>query len=167
MQSCVILNGDYSYLNTVSWQKAIKLLVKGKASVLKYSEVVIKSAENFVMRVPIVMKLIKLIRTIYRTRVPFSKKNVMIRDDYVCQYCGTSTGLTIDHVIPVSRGGKSEFENCVTACKNCNNTKSNKLPSECHMYLKKKPISPTISEFTRIKAMKAGVYDILRDLGVY
>ena len=119
MQGCVILNGDYSYLNTVSWQKAIKLIVKGKATVLKYSEIVVKTAENVAMKIPAVMKLIKIIRTIYRTKVPFSKKNVMIRDGFTCQYCGVQKELTIDHVTPVSRGGKSAFENCVTACKHC------------------------------------------------
>lgn len=167
MQGCVILNGDYSYLNTVNWQKAIKLLVKGKATVVKYSGEVIKTAENIIMQIPAVMKLIKIIRTIYKTHVPFSKKNVMIRDRYTCQYCGAKTDLSIDHVVPVSRGGKSAFENCITACKQCNNKKSDKLPSEVHMYPKKMPIAPTISEFTRIKAVKAGVYDLLKDLGVY
>ena len=167
MQNCVILNGDYSYLNTVSWQKAIKLMVKGKVTVIKYTEIVVKTAEKVIVKIPAVMKLIKIIRTIYRTKVPFSKKNVMVRDGFVCQYCGSLKELTIDHVTPVSRGGKSIFENCVTACKDCNNKKSDKLPSEMRMYLKKQPISPTISEFTRIKAVKAGVYDLLKDLGVY
>lgn len=142
-------------------------MVKGKATVLKYSEIVVNTAEKVVMKIPAVMKLIKIIRTIYRTKVPFSKKNVMIRDGFICQYCGKQKELTIDHVVPVSRGGKSTFENCVTACKDCNNIKSDKLPSEARMYLKKKPTAPTISEFTRIKAVKAGVYDILKDLGVY
>ena len=140
MQNCVILNGDYSYLNTVSWQKAIKLIVKGKATVIKYTEVVVKTAEHVIVKIPAVMKLMKIIRTIYRTKVPFSKKNVMVRDGFTCQYCGALKALTIDHVIPVSRGGKSTFENCVTACKDCNNKKSNKLPSEIFMYLKKQPI---------------------------
>jgi 5-methylcytosine-specific restriction endonuclease McrA len=167
MQGCVILNGDYTYLNTVSWQKAIKLLYKGKATVLKYANITVKTAEHVVMNIPAVMKLIKIIRTIYRSRVPFSKKNVMIRDEFRCVYCGKEKGLTIDHVIPLSRGGKSSFENCVTACKDCNSKKGNKLPSEAKMYMKKKPIAPTISEFTRIKAVKAGIYDLLKDLGVY
>ena len=167
MQNCVILNGDYSYLNTVSLQKAIKLMVKGKVTVIKYTEMVVNTAEKVIVKIPAVMKLIKIIRTIYRTKVPFSKKNVMIRDGFICQYCGSSKELTIDHVTPVSRGGKSTFENCVTACKDCNNRKSDKLPSELRMYLKKSPIAPTISEFTRIKAVKAGVYDLLKDLGVY
>lgn len=167
MQSCVILNGDYSYLNTVSWQKAIKLIVKGKVTVIKYTEMVVKTAEHMIVKIPAVMKLMKIIRTIYRTKVPFSKKNVMVRDNFICQYCGSLKTLTIDHVTPVSRGGKSTFENCVTACKDCNNKKSDKLPSEIHMYLKKQPTCPTIAEFTRIKAVKSGMYDILKDLGVY
>lgn len=168
MQSgCVILNGDYSYLNTVSWQKAMKLLYKGKASVLKYTDVVVRTAEKVVMKVPAVMKLIKIVRTIYRTRVPFSKKNIMIRDGFKCQYCGSNRNLTIDHVIPVSRGGKTSFENCVSACQDCNSKKGNKLPSEAHVYLKKKPFAPTISEFTRIKAEKAGIFELLQELGVY
>lgn len=164
----IILNGDYSYLNSVSWQKAIRLLVKGKASVIKYTEISIRTAENAVMKIPAVMKLMKIIRTIYRTRVPFSKKNIMIRDSFTCQYCNTiKEKLTIDHIIPVSKGGKSSFENCVAACKNCNSKKGSKLPSEARMYLKKKPTSPTISEFTRIRATKAGIFDLLKDLGVY
>ena len=167
MQNCVILNGDYSYLNTVSWQKAMKLIVKGKVTVVKYTESVIRTAENVIIKIPAVMKLMKLIRTIYRTKVPFSKKNVMVRDGFICQYCGSNKQLTIDHVRPRCRGGKSTFENCVAACKNCNNKKSNKLPSEARMFLKRLPVCPTIAEFTRIKAVKSGVYDLLKDLGVY
>ena len=167
MQGCVILNGDYSYLNTVSWQKAMKLLCKGKATVIKYTDAVVNTAENVVMKIPAVMKLIKIIRTIYRTKVPFSKKNVMIRDDFTCQYCGATKGLTIDHVMPVSKRGKTAFENCVAACKTCNGRKGDKRPSEVNMYLRKQPIAPTISEFTRLKAVKAGIFDLLKELGVY
>jgi len=169
MQSgCVVLNGDYTYLNTVNWQKAMKLLVKGKATVLKYAESSVTTAEQAIMKIPAVMKLIKIIRTIYRTKVPFSKKNIMIRDDFTCQYCGTHKNrLTIDHVIPSSKGGKSSFENCIAACQDCNNKKGDKLPSEARMYLKSQPISPTISEFTRLKAAKAGIFDLLKELGVY
>jgi len=166
VQNVVILNLDYSYLNTVNWQKALKLLVKGKATVLKYTEEVVNTAEK-IIKIPAVLKLIKLVRTIYRTRVPFSKKNVLIRDNYKCQYCGSPNSLTIDHVIPVSKGGASSFENCVAACKKCNGKKGNKLPSEINMFIKRKPTAPTISEFTRLKAMKAGIFELLKDLGIY
>ena len=163
----VILNGDYSYLNTVGWEKAMKMLGKGKTQVLKYSDKVVRTAENVVMKIPAVMKLLYIIRAIYRTKVPFSKKNIMIRDNFTCQYCGRIIGLTIDHVLPSSRGGKTTFENCVAACNKCNGRKGNKLPSEIHMYLKKQPVAPTISEFTRLKAVKAGIFDLLKELGVY
>jgi len=167
MERVIVLNGDYSYLNTVSWQKAIKLIFKDKAIVLKYMDKAVKTAENVIMKIPAVLKLIKIIRTIYRSRVPFSKKNVMIRDKYKCQYCGKTGGLTIDHVIPVSRGGKSNFDNCVAACKKCNSKKGNKLPSEANMFLTKQPTSPTISEFIRMRAEKAGISDLLKEFGVY
>ncbi len=117
--SCVVLNGDYSYLNTISWQKALKLMCKGKTTVLKYADIAVKTAEAVVVKIPVVMKLMKIIRTIYRTKVPYSKKNIMVRDGFICQYCGSTKALTIDHVIPVSKGGKTDFENCVTACKDC------------------------------------------------
>jgi 5-methylcytosine-specific restriction endonuclease McrA len=169
MQGCIVLNGDYTYLNTVSWQKAIKLMCKGKATVLKHSTTVIKNFEKTIeIIVPAVLKLIKIIRTIYRTRVPFSKRNVLTRDGFKCVYCGkTGKRLTIDHVVPVSKGGKSTFENCVAACPDCNHKKGNKLPSEAHMFMKKRPTAPTISEFVRMKAEKAGIFDLLKELGVY
>ena len=164
----IILNLDYSYLNSISWEKSLKLLYKGKATVLKYTDRIIRTAENKLVKIPAVIKLLKIIRTIYRTKVPFSKKNIMIRDDFICQYCGTHKNkLTIDHVIPVSKGGKSSFENCVAACQDCNNKKGSKLPSEACMYLKKQPFAPTISEFTRLKAVKSGIFDLLKELGVY
>lgn len=166
MNGCVILNMDYSFLNIVSWEKAIKLAEKGKATVVKYSDRVFRTVDK-VIKIPAVMKLIKLIRTIYRTKVVFSKKNVISRDRYTCQYCGSHEHLTIDHVVPVSKGGKSTFENCVAACQECNAKKGNKLPREIGMFPKKQPVAPTISEFTRIKAEKSGVFDILKELGVY
>jgi 5-methylcytosine-specific restriction endonuclease McrA len=167
MQGCLILNGDYTYLTIISWKKAIKLVYKGKATVLKYSEHVVKTAENVIMKIPAVAKLVHIIRTIYRTKVPFSKKNVMTRDNFICQYCGSAEELTVDHVVPLAKGGKTEFENCVTACKICNSKKGHKLPSEAGVYPKRRPTAPTISEFVRIRAQKAGVLDLLRELGVY
>lgn len=166
MNGCVILNMDYSFLNIVSWEKAIKLAEKGKATVVKYSDRVFRTVDK-VIKIPAVMKLIKLIRTIYRTKVVFSKKNVISRDRHTCQYCGSHDKLTIDHVVPVSKGGKSTFENCVAACQECNSKKGNKLPREIGMFPKKQPVAPTISEFTRVKAEKSGVFDILKELGVY
>jgi 5-methylcytosine-specific restriction endonuclease McrA len=166
MQGTVILNANYEYLNTISWQKAIKLIVKGKATVLKYTDRVVRAGKQ-IIQIPAVMQLIKLVRAIFRTHVPFSKRNVMVRDGFTCQYCGSIEELTIDHVLPISRGGKSTFENCVTACKPCNSRKTNKLPNETGFHLKKKPTCPTISEFIRFRSEKLGIISLLKELGVY
>ncbi len=157
----ILLNSDYTFLNTLSWKRAMTLLVKGKVEVLKYGERVI----NGVLRIPAVLRLIKLIRTIYKTKVPFSKKNVMVRDGFACAYCGTSgRRLTIDHVVPKARGGISTFENCVTACKPCNNKKSDKLCREAKMFPKTKLIAPTISEFLRMRMETLGIKDVIKEI---
>ena len=166
--SCIVLNADYTFLNVVNWKRAICLVVKGKAEALKYSDRIIRNAERTsVIRVPAVLKLVKLIRHLYRNRVPFSKKNIFVRDDHTCVYCGEKEGLTIDHIIPVSRGGKSTFENCVAACRSCNHKKGSKTPSEANMFMKKRPYAPTISEFIRLRMNKLGITDLLNDLGVF
>lgn len=170
MERVVVLNSDYSFLNVVSWQKAIKMIVKKKVEVIKQSLKKVRNGDKTIeMLIPKVLRLIKMVRTIYRTRVPFSKKNVLVRDKYSCKYCGTKEGrLTIDHVIPKSQGGKSSFENCVTSCKPCNNTKDDRTPSQAKMFfVGKPPWNPTIMEFLNIKMEALGVDELLRELGVY
>ena len=168
MTHCILLNADYTYLNVVDWKRAMCLLAKEKVKVLKHSERIIRTGEGVVKKIPAVLRLIKLIRTLYRTRVPFSKRNVLIRDGFKCAYCRKGIKLlTIDHIIPKSRGGLTTFENCVSACKPCNNKKSNRTPSEARMFLKVKAYQPTISEFLRMKVRKLGINDVLRSLGIY
>jgi len=169
MEKVILLNSDYSFLNVVSWKRAVRLMVKGKAEVVEASNKIIRNAERTIeLLIPKVLRLVKLVRSIYKTKVPFSKKNVMVRDNFTCAYCGkTEQRLTIDHIIPKSKGGKSTFENCVASCKPCNNRKNNRTPSEANMFLKKKPFQPTIMEFFIIKMKRLGVYEVLKDLGLY
>ena len=169
MSSVLLLNANYSYLGNISWQKAICLMVKGKVEVLKYSETLVRNFDrSVVMKIPIVVKLIKIIRTLYRTKVPFSKRNVLVRDGFKCTYCGVkSKKLTIDHVIPRSKGGKSSFENCVASCKSCNTKKGSRLPKEAKMFPKVKATQPTISEFLQLKVKSLGINNILKELGIF
>jgi len=167
MNRTIVLNGDYTFLNTISWRRAIALLMKGKAETLKYSDRVIHTYNGDEIKIPLVMRLIKVIRMIYKNRVPYTKKNVVVRDSYSCMYCGSHDDLTIDHVIPESRGGKTNFENCVTACFACNNKKNNRTPREAGMFLRKMPHAPTISEFFRMKMKNLGLDKFLKELGVY
>ena len=168
MSQCIVLNADYSFLNVVNWKRAMCLLVKDKVKVLRYSARTIHTGEGHAVQVPLVIRLIKLIRTVYRARVPFSKRNVLIRDGFKCAYCRTEDRrLTIDHLIPRSRGGKTDFDNCVAACKECNNKKGNQTPSESGMYPRSKAYQPTISEFLRRKVKLLGIDDILEQLSVF
>lgn len=168
MPRTVILNGDYTFLNLVDWKRAVRLMVKQKAEVLKFSDTVLRNGEGKVItKVPLVMRLIKIIRMIYRHKVPFSKKNVFVRDKFKCGYCGSSKNLTVDHIIPTSRGGKSTFDNCMTACKPCNNKKDRRLPSEAKMHLTHQPYTPTISEFIRLKMKQLKIDKFLEEIGVY
>jgi len=166
MTQCVLLNADYSFMNIVDWKRACRLLANNKVTVVSYSERWIKGAEGFTTRLPSVMKLVKLIRAVYRARVPFSKKNVLVRDGFSCGYCGLRCGkMTIDHIIPKSRGGPSTFENCVSSCRNCNNKKGGRTPSEARMFLKRRPYQPTISEFLRLKLKRLGIDDLWEHMG--
>jgi 5-methylcytosine-specific restriction endonuclease McrA len=168
MTHCVLLNADYTFLNVVHWKRAVCLQAKGKVEVIKNSAKIVKSSGGAEFKIPAVMRLIKLIRTIYRTGVAFCKKNVLIRDGFRCAYCGSQKfRLTIDHIIPKSKGGKSDFDNCVAACKPCNTKKGDRLPSQVSMYLKSRPHQPTVSEFLRLKLQKLGINDLLKDLGIY
>lgn len=168
MERCIVLNGDYTFLNVINWKRAVCLLVKGKVEVLKYSDRILRNCDgSVIMKQPLVIRLIKLIRSIYKSKVPFSKKNVFIRDEMKCVYCGIGGRLTIDHVQPISRGGKTNFDNCVSACKPCNNKKGRRTPSEARMFLRKRPFTPTISEFIRLKMKQLGIDKFLSDIGVY
>jgi 5-methylcytosine-specific restriction endonuclease McrA len=165
--SCIVLNGDFTYLCTVGWKRAINLALSGKVKVLKYSDRVISCVEK-VFKVPAVVALIKIVRMVYRHKVPYSKKNILIRDHYKCSYCGLkSKTLTIDHVIPRSRGGKTNFDNCVACCKSCNDLKGAQTPREASLVLKKRPFQPTISEFMQLKLKTSGLYESLVEFGIY
>lgn len=79
-------------------------------------------------------------------KITFNRSNLARRDDYLCQYCGKEIGvvkMTIDHVLPRSRGGGNSWENCVSACGDCNSRKADKTPKEARMELRKEPVKPS------------------------
>ena len=165
-QSCVLLNGDYTFLGLVDWKRAMSLMFAEKVRVLKFSDRVIQGVSR-TFRAPAVAVLIKVVRSVYRGRVPFSRRNVMVRDHFTCAYCGSrSHPITMDHVIPRSRGGKTDFDNCVACCRACNQKKGARLPSEAGMPLRRRPWQPTIAEFIRIRLRQSDVYELLVELGL-
>lgn len=154
----VVLNADFSPLNIVKYRRAVVLVLQKKAVVVEATKKMIVSAEQTVkMLVPRVIRLVEYVN-FFRKGVPvFNKKLVAVRDKHRCAYCGSvSDKLTIDHVVPKSRGGKTNFENCVAACYPCNNKKGDKEPYEAGMKLLVKPYKPSVYDFIRWKMQ--GIY---------
>ena len=132
--SVLVLNASYEAINICDARRAIKMLVKGIACAEKVYEQKIHSASTS-FRVPSVIRLFRYVHIPHRI-VKFSRKNVLLRDRYTCQYCGKhfpTSFLTLDHVEPVSRGGTTSWDNVVTACKKCNSKKANRTPREARM----------------------------------
>ena len=131
----LVLNADYrplSYypLSLWSWQDAIKAVFLDRVNIIaEYDHAV--SSPSFSMRLPSVVSLKTYVQP---TRNPaFTRFNVFLRDKFECQYCGSEDDLTFDHVIPRSRGGRTTWENIVTACAPCNLSKGGRTPREAGM----------------------------------
>lgn len=149
MQSVIVLNASYEFMGLIPWQKAMTLLFAGKVEIVKESEKIVRTVSQC-FRVPAIIRLIKFIRRVYRREVPFSRKNILIRDAYHCLYCGLEfppTELTIDHVVPKVQGGANHWTNVVTCCRECNMRKGGQTPRQAGMRLQGKPVKPTIMEF--------------------
>lgn len=143
--SVLVLNASYEAINICNLKRAIVLIFKGVACAEEETDHEIISA-NMVIKAPAVIRLLKYVRIPYKT-VRFSRRNVLLRDGCRCQYCGkefTSSFLTLDHVVPLSQGGKTQWDNVVTACKTCNVKKGNRKPSEAGMTLLKQPKAPPV-----------------------
>lgn len=113
-------------LSVISWEEAIKYIVLEKATVLDFYDNWIVHSANWETQVPAVMILREYEKR--KTSIRYSKHNVFLRDGYICQYCGDDVSkktATLDHVLPVSHGGKTTFENTVCACATCNANKGN------------------------------------------
>ena len=144
MEQVLLLNITYEPLRIINWKKAITLLLLGKVEVLEEYSREIRSV-SFTIKLPSVVRLLRMVKR-PKSPVKFSRQNIYARDRYRCQYCGRkfpSEELTYDHVIPRSRGGKTEWENIVTCCVDCNRRKGGKTPDEAGMKLIKKPVKPT------------------------
>jgi 5-methylcytosine-specific restriction endonuclease McrA len=147
----LVLNASYEPLNVCTTRRALNLLLKEKAEMLVAGEGMLRSEKISIDR-PQVIRLITFVRVprdIHRRRI--TRRAVLARDGWTCQYCGSSRpGLTVDHVIPRSRGGESVWENIVASCAPCNRKKGNRLPRELGMHPRRRPRPPGPTIFIRI-----------------
>lgn len=140
MKNTTILNSNYTHLTVVSWKRGIKLLMQGKVHPLDFYddfEVLTTSGEAYQIPKTIVLKkYVKLPDRMYRP----NRRNIFLRDNYTCVYCEKQLNteeLSIDHILPKSRGGKETWENLVTSCKTCNCSKGDRTPEEAGLIIKR------------------------------
>jgi 5-methylcytosine-specific restriction endonuclease McrA len=154
MQQVLVLNASYEPLNVTTVRRAHVLVFKGKAEVIEELEQPLRSATG-AFPWPHVIRLVQYVRVPRTLQRKISRRALFARDGWRCVYCGTTGGrLTLDHVVPRSRGGDSVWENVVTSCAPCNLRKGNRLPHEVHMELSHPPRPPAPVLFIRLAAPK-------------
>ena len=137
----LVLNQNYEPLDICRARRAVVLIWRGKAEMIEKNSGNISSA-SMTIPLPSVIRLVYLIKR-PRTQRKMSRREVFIRDNYTCQYCGKQTrDLTIDHVVPRRLGGKHTWENVVSACRACNQRKAGRSPKVAGMDLRHQPSAP-------------------------
>lgn len=131
-KKCLLVDSSYMPRQIIDSVRAYVLFSKGNAEIIANHDTQFQLANpgNIIYR-PSIVRVPKYI-DLDITRVPYSRDNVFKRDNYTCVYCGEDEirAMTIDHILPQSKGGKDSFENCVTACKPCNSKKGDLLIEE-------------------------------------
>jgi 5-methylcytosine-specific restriction endonuclease McrA len=147
----LVLNATYEPINVCTVRRATVLILKEKAVPIEHARARLRS-ERMSLERPVVIRLVTYVRVprdVHRRKI--TRKAVLARDSWTCQYCGQARpGLTVDHVVPRSRGGKSVWENIVASCGPCNRRKGNRLPREAQMKLHHRPRPPGPLVFIRI-----------------
>ena len=144
MHRVLVLNATFEPLNTVSVPRAVALLLADKAEIVEAAEARLRS-QHVTLPLPVVIRLVTYVRIPRMMPLAVTRRGVLNRDNHTCQYCGRSphsAELTLDHVLPRSRGGKTTWENVVAACKPCNHRKNDRTPAEAHMRLLRAPFRP-------------------------
>jgi 5-methylcytosine-specific restriction endonuclease McrA len=152
LQHVLVLNASYEPLNVTTVRRAHVLVFKGKAEVIEELDRPLTSATTS-FPWPHVIRLVQYVRVPRTVQRKISRRALFARDGWRCVYCGTTSGrLTLDHVVPRSRGGESIWENVVTACAPCNLRKGDRLLHEVRMELRSAPRAPTPALFIKLAA---------------
>jgi 5-methylcytosine-specific restriction endonuclease McrA len=144
----LILNADYSVISICTVPKAFLLVYTNKADMVAEMPNITLRSISKTYPSPSIIRLNKYVSVPYKG-VVMSRQNIFKRDNNTCAYCSSKNELTLDHVMPKSRGGKTHWENLVTACKKCNARKGHHTPEEANMPLKHSPFKPSFVMFVR------------------
>ncbi|MFA4966370.1 MAG: HNH endonuclease [Thermoleophilia bacterium] len=147
MRKVLVLNTTYEPLNVCSVRRALVLLFKDKAEVLEQSGAAYRSA-NAAYELPLVIRLRSYVHVPrHSATARISRRAVFARDHHRCQYCGSERHLTVDHVVPRSKGGPDTWDNLVTSCAPCNRKKGDRLPHLAGLRLLRQPRPPSAAAF--------------------
>jgi 5-methylcytosine-specific restriction endonuclease McrA len=147
----LVLNASYEPINVCTVRRAAVLILKNRAEVIEQGSRALH-AESITLPRPVVIRLITYVRIprdAHRRKI--TRRAVFARDRWTCQYCGHERGnLTVDHVIPRSRGGGSSWDNIVACCPPCNRRKGDRLPRQANMKPRRKPKAPNPTIFIHV-----------------
>jgi len=144
----LVLNQDFSPLMVCSVQRAFVLVYLNKSEMIRPANGHKLHSVTMSFPMPSVIRLHRYVQAPYKG-VTLTRQNIFKRDNFECQYCGTRKDLTLDHVVPSSKGGQHTWINLVTACKRCNARKGDFTPEEAEMLLNKRPLKPTYALFLK------------------
>ena len=142
----LVLNHDYQALSICTVERAFVLVYLRKAEVVETLEGAFLRSVNQIFEMPSIIRLKRYIHMPYR-KVSLTRMNIFRRDGNRCLYCGSPHDLTIDHIIPRSKGGGESWDNLATACQSCNTKKGNRSPEEAGMPLIRAPFRPSYIMF--------------------
>jgi 5-methylcytosine-specific restriction endonuclease McrA len=149
----LVLNASYEPINVCTVRRATVLVLKARAEIVERGERELRS-ESLTVPQPVVIRLrvyVRVPRDVHRRKI--TRRAVFARDRWACQYCGsTRGGLTVDHVIPRSKGGSSSWDNIVACCVPCNRRKGDLLPRQANMTLMREPRAPSPMIFIHVAA---------------
>ena len=145
----LILNQDFSAIAVCSVHKAFLLVYLDKAEMVSKTDQAFLRTISTTYPVPSVIRLQRYVRVPYYG-IALSRHNVMKRDAFQCGYCGSTKNLTLDHLLPRSRGGETVWQNLVTACSRCNSRKGDRTPEEAGLKLKRQPSRPSLLTFLQL-----------------
>ena len=148
----LVLNATYEPINVCTVRRAVVLLLKARAEVLEEGLHALHSERSSIAR-PFVIRLtsyVRVPRDAHRRKI--TRRAVFARDDWTCQYCGARSNLTVDHVIPRSKGGPSSWENIVASCAPCNRRKGDRTPAQAGMHPSQAPRTPHAEIFIRVSS---------------
>jgi 5-methylcytosine-specific restriction endonuclease McrA len=147
----LVLNQDFSPLMVCSVERAFILVYLNKSEMLRSSNGHKLRSVSSTFPMPSVIRLNRYVNAPYKG-VALTRQNIFKRDNFECQYCGTKRDLTLDHVVPSSKGGKHSWTNLITACKRCNARKGDYTPEQAGMNLTRKPYKPSYAIFLKENA---------------